>query len=359
MLDSGRLYRAASILGVTLCLTISFVFLLPRLIQWNVLPDFTVFWTAGRFALGDASRVYDSEALTAAQSWAIDPSHGPRPFPYPPTALLLFIPFGLMPFWAAYWIWIGMGLAAFWSAVRRVATGWAVPLSLASPHAVLVCILGQTTLVVGSIVIWSLTLLEKRPLLAGALIGIAAGLKPQVVVLAPVALVSANHWRALGMSVVALLVFMLATLPFGPGVWLEWFQALGSLPEDVEVHGLNPLGATPWMAGRVLGFDPADLLLLQVVEVFVAIALVWSAFKFRDLGLRLSALIFGSFLASPYAMRYDLATLAPVFATALLSGTLRGLLVSVPLFALQSLTIFLSLVVSLIAQATKPKERAA
>jgi len=62
------------------------------------LPDFTIFWTAGRFALTDPSQVYNTKTMTVAQAWAVNPIQGPRPFSYPPSALLMMAPFGLMPF---------------------------------------------------------------------------------------------------------------------------------------------------------------------------------------------------------------------------------------------------------------------
>lgn len=350
MLQSLRLYRALGIIGATACLTMSLVFVLPLLVRWAVLPDFTVFWTAGRFALHDAARVYDTAALTEAQSWAVNPVRGPRPFPYPPTALLFFLPFALVPFWVAYWTWLGLGAVLFWSAARRVATGWAVPLSLATPHVILVLILGQTTLILGSLIIWSLSLLRERPLVAGALLGIAAALKPQSVLLAPIALASGGHWRALAASAVTFFALCFISLLFGFGLWRDWFAALNAFPRALDWYGLHPLGATPWMAGRTLGLDPSALLLLQLCGIAAGVGAVWWAFKSQDVALRLCALVAGGLLASPYAMRYDLATLAPVFATGLLSGTVRGLLTSVPLFALHSLAIIPAIVVNLTAQ---------
>lgn len=349
MLQSRRLYQAIGIVGATLCLTVSLILLMPRLLLWSVLPDFTVFWTAARMALDDAPKVYDTIALTGQQAWAVDPSRGPRPFPYPPTTLLFLIPFGLLPFWAAYWSWLALSALAFWSAVRRVATGWAVPLALCTPHVILVLILGQTTLIVASLIIWCLSLVEKRPRLAGVLAGIAAALKPQSVLLVPVALASGRHWRALGFFLGSLSAVVIASFVLGPSAWGEWVGALGSFREAIEWHDLYKLGATPSMAGHVLGLAPIAMLLLQFAAVIAGTAAVWHAFKTDDLKLRLAALVIGSLLASPYGMRYDLAALAPVLTMGLLSGTLQGLLISAPLFALHSLTILPALMVSLIA----------
>lgn len=353
MLQLRRLYLAIGIVGATLCLTISLLLLFPRLLLWSVLPDFTIFWTAGRIALNDAPRVYDIAALTGEQSWAVHPMRGPRPFPYPPTTLLLFVPFGLAPFWIAYWSWLLLGLAAFWSAVRRIATGWAVPLSLATPHVTLALILGQLTLVVGALVMWALSLLRDRPVLAGILIGLAAAIKPHSVLLAPVALVSGGHGKTLAVAAATIVLLVAASLVLGVDAWRGWISALSLFPSTVEWHELYRLGATPSMAGRAIGLDPAIVTALYLASIAAGAGAVWLAFKSEDLTLRLLALVIGSLFVSPYGMRYDLAMLAPVLTMGLLSGTLRGLIVSVPLFALYSITILPALVVSLVAELSR------
>ena len=347
LLSSGLIDRAIRTVAVVACLAISLQYLLPRLIEWSVLPDFTMFWTAGKLALSNVTQVYDTAAMTSAQSWAVDPKHGPRPFPYPPTALLLFVPFALIPFWAAYWAWLGLSALAFWSAARRVARGWALPLSFGAPHVVLVLILGQTTLVICSLIIWSVTLLRERPVLAGCLLGIAAALKPQAVLLAPVALISGGHWKALGASALSLFVVVFLSLVFGTEAWEAWLSALRSFSQALEAHRIHIFGATPAMAGRTFRLDPCEILILQIAGMAIGVGAAWFAFKTDDTLLRLTGLIGGGLLASPYAMRYDLASLAPVFATCLLHGKLRNWLIALPLVALHSVTIVPALIISL------------
>lgn len=334
---------------VITCLAISLQYVLPLISAGSVLPDFTVFWTAGGLALSDADQVYDTAAITAAQSWAVDPVHGPRPFPYPPTALLIFVPFALLPFWISYSAWLGLSALAFWSAARRVAQGWAVPFSLAAPHVVLVLILGQTTLIVGSLIIWGITMIRERPVLAGCLLGAAAALKPQAMLLGPVALVSGTHWKTIGSAVLTSFTLCCLSLVFGFEAWTAWLSALRSFPEALEAHRIFVFGATPAMAGKTFELAPNAVLSLQMTGVAVGVAAAWFAFKTEDVLLRISGLIGGGLLASPYAMRYDLASLVPVFATCLLHGKFTSWLVSLPLLALHSVTIVPAVIVSLAA----------
>jgi len=104
-------------------------------------------------------------------------------------------------------------------------------------------------------------------------------------------------------------------------------------------QAIGVVGATLCLTVSLLLLYPR-LLLWDVLPDFT---IFWTA----------GALVVGSLFASPHGMRYDLATLAPVFAMGLLSGTLRGLLVSVPLFALYSITILPALIVSLLAELSR------
>jgi Glycosyltransferase family 87 len=75
--------------------------------------DFLTMWTGGRMARVDLPRLYDFAAIDRAQAWLLGAAARDRPFPYPPSALLVFEPLGRLPFWAAAWIWISLTVAAF------------------------------------------------------------------------------------------------------------------------------------------------------------------------------------------------------------------------------------------------------
>ena len=332
--------------GVGICLAISLSFVVPLVAAWSLLPDFTMFWAAARFALTEPHKVYDIASMGAAQAWAIAPSKGPRPFPYPPTALLLIAPFGLLPFWAAYWSWTVLSIAAFWSAVRRVASRWAVPLAIAMPHSVLVLILGQTTLFAGSAVIWAISLLNKRPALAGILFGVVAALKPQSVLLAPLVFIRVRDWRPAIGAAASFGGLCLVSLLFGAGLWRSWFETLSSHPQMVSFYHLEIIGATPRMAGMGLHLDQSAITAAQYVGIIAGMAILWFGFGSSDKLLRVQCFVIGCLLASPYAMRYEVAVLAPVLATAILKAEPRSILVSLPAYAFNAPAVVASFVVS-------------
>lgn len=342
---------AVTVGAALLLLAISIALLVPRLLNWPLSPDFTMLWAGARFAVTRPHDAYNVAAVTAAQM-AIRPPVGPLPFPYPPSALPLMAPFGLLPFWPAYFLWTGLSAIAFWTAARRITSApWLV---FAMPQMVLAIVLGQTTLWIGALLIWGVLVLRERPLLAGLLFGIAAAVKPQFAILVPVALLAGRHWRAVVASVAGFSAMLLLSLPFGLFLWPDWLAMIRNHPAIVSGYGLDVLGATPMLALKVLGLP----LWLDAPFVLFAIWLVWRAFRAGNVKKQVLTLLAATLIASPYAIRYELAMLAPSLVDALLAGTVRGLLIALPLYCLNVLAIVPALLVSLLAETFGPAGKA-
>ena len=340
-----RIIRAGALI---LLAGISVALLIPRLQNWPLTPDFTMLWAGARFAVTSPHQTYDWAAVTAAQM-SLRPPVGPLPFPYPPSALPLMAPFGLLPFWPAFWAWTVLSGAAFFTAARRIT---ASPLLVfIMPQMVLAIVLGQTTLWIGALMIWGVLLLPRRALLAGVLFGIAAAIKPQFAIMMPVAVVAGRHWRAIPGGAIGLGVMLLSSLLFGPFLWRDWASVLGEHPGIVSGYGLDVLGASPMQALKVLGLP----LVLHALFVVLAIWLVWRAFRGNDDRQRVLVLLLATLIATPYAIRYELGMLAPSLLDALLAGTLRGMLVALPLYCLNVLTIVPALVISAVTAALRPR----
>jgi hypothetical protein len=335
-----------------LCLlaAISIALLVPRLLNWPISPDFTMLWAGAWFAIERPHDTYNVAAVTAAQM-SIRPPVGPLPFPYPPSALPLMAPFGLLPFWSAYFLWTALSASAFWTAARRI-TGkpWLV---FVTPQVILAIVLGQTTLWIGSLLIWGVLLLRKRPWLAGLLFGITAAIKPQFAILVPIALLAGRHWKAISGSIAGFFAMLLLSLPFGHFLWIDWMAMIGKHPSIVSGYGLDMLGATPMLALRVLGLP----LYLDLPFVLFAAWLVWLAFRREEQKQQVLILLAATLIASPYAIRYELAMLAPSLIDALLAGSARGLLVALPLYCLNVLTIVPALIVSTLATTSAPARK--
>jgi hypothetical protein len=340
-----RIVRAGAVI---LLAGISVALLIPRLQNWPLAPDFTMLWAGARFAVTSPHQTYDWVAVTAAQM-SLRPPVGPLPFPYPPSALPLMAPFGLLPFWPAFWSWTILSAVAFWTAARRITSS--PLLAFIMPQMVLAIVLGQTTLWIGALMIWGVLLLPVRPLLAGVLFGIAAAIKPQFAIMVPVAVIAGQHWRAIPGGAIGFGAMLLVSLLFGPFLWRDWASVLGNHPAIVSGYGLDFLGASPMQALKVLRLP----IFLHALFVALAIGLVWRAFRDSDAKQRVLILLLATLIATPYAIRYELGMLAPSLLDALLAGTVRGLIVALPLYFLNVLTIVPGLVVSAVTATLRPR----
>ncbi len=259
---------------------------------WNLAdkrPDFTVIHAAARYAGGP---VYDADWLLARQPGV----NYPAPWAYPPPFLLMILPLALFAFKAAYALWIGLSSAAYVEAAGLRSGRWA-PLIILSPLYFVFAGMGQTNLIMGALAVAGLTLVE-APALAGMLLGLAACIKPQMIVFVPFALIIAGRWRTLIFAGgTAVMACALATIAFGPHIWMDWINAL---PEFLRLNaqmGIMNVGpASPWMRA-LLGLS--------------GLGLIWRAFRRDDIETQIVAVLGLAFLCSPHSKAYDLAVLAP------------------------------------------------
>jgi len=271
--------------------------------------DFSCFWAGGKAALSDVSRLYDFKHITDIQGWPLGP-RDIRPYIYPPSALFFFVPFSLGKFLPSFTAWIMVtGGLYLWGATRAGSPWWVALF----PCVLLVLDCGQAPFIMGGLVIGGLAIAERRPLAAGILLGMAACIKPQIVLLAPIALMAEGRWRTMVTAGITGAALCLASaLVWGPGVWLDWLGALARFKEYVAANrGLIMTGSTPYAWLKHAGFNGAWAYLLAPLSV----AAVWFAFRTRQpIEDRLIALFGGILLITPYAMNYEYALLAPAAA---------------------------------------------
>jgi hypothetical protein len=267
--------------------------------------DYSCFWAGAKTALSQPHLLYDFIHNTDVQGWPLGP-RDIRPYIYPPSALLVFIPFAVFPYYLGLALWVAVtGALYMWAAMRVGAPWWLV----LSPCVLLVVDCGQMPFIMGGLVIGALTL-KDRPNLAGVMLGLAACLKPQFVLLAPLAFLAEGRIRTLLVcGLTGVVVCSASALIWGPGIWFDWLAALPRFKQLVTTnHGLLFTGATPyaWLTGA--GYNGAWAYLL----IPVAIAMVWFTFANRtEMPDRLLALFGGILLISPYAMNYEYVLLAP------------------------------------------------
>jgi hypothetical protein len=279
--------------------------------------DFLPLWTAGRFAWSHPGQVYDFAAVSHAQGWLLPGFKWLRPFANPPTALLLLAPLGALPFWPAQALWTALGVGVFGFAGARLAPErprLALVLIALCPAVVIAAIVGQSVLLASALMVLAIAELERRPRLAGGLIALAAAIKPQIAMLAPVALIAGGAIEALvSAAVIELLLVVASAVIFGPARWNEWLTSLPAFQAVIDgTPGLTPGVITAGGAAHLLGLTGWIATLWRAFFALIGIGFVWWAFARKDPGApRLAALAAGSLLAAPYAMHYDGALLVP------------------------------------------------
>ena len=227
-------------------------------------------------------------------------------FVYPPSALVVLAPLGMLPWRAAFAAWDLVTGGLFVWVARRIGAGWWFLLFL---PVLTVAWGGGATFLIGALVTAGLVARDK-PALAGLLFGLAAAVKPQLLVLVPIALLAESRWRTLLSAAAAGAAVCLASVAlWGVDLWRAWWSML---PEYERLASTSPAmlawEVTPsaWLVRHGVDHRWAYLLVPPVV---------WGLWKtFRNttrLPERVFALFAGTLLVTPYAMAYETALLAP------------------------------------------------
>lgn len=283
--------------------------------------DFISYWAAAKLTLsGQPALAYDVAVHRAVEMTAA-PVEGKMPFPYPPPALFLLWPFGLLPFLWATVAWIVAGLLLYTWTVRRTLRGM-LPLVLAFPPLLISGIIGQNGWITASLFLGGMALLPTRPLVAGLLFGCLA-MKPQLAVLVPLALLAGREWRAVAGSIVGFAGLCLASLAvFGIDAWQGFFDLLplyGSAASEGTIGW--PKIASLYASLRMTGVTETAAMAIHAGVALAATAMVWRIWRDPTLiHARAAVLATATMLISPYLYMYDHLMLIAAVAWALQQG---------------------------------------
>jgi hypothetical protein len=289
------------------------------------LVDFMAMWNGGRIAGAAPARLYDFVSNEPARSWMLR-----WPFPYPPSALLVFGPLGRLPLWAAGVVWMSVSAALFslaWLPLFPRRPALAAALIWLAPGAVWAALSGQSAFLIGAMAIAATARLDRQPRLAGLLLGLAMAIKPTTLLMAPLALLAGRRWSALwAMAVAGLVAVALSALLYGPTTWSNWIAvAPAFLSHVIADPRFNTGIIAPTGLAAQFGFSGWAMTAWRAGFAAIGGAIVWRTFrKTSALAPRLTALIGASLLASPYAMNYETTLLAPGAVLALLTAPDRN-----------------------------------
>jgi Glycosyltransferase family 87 len=186
---------------------------------------------------------------------------------------------------------------------------------------------GQNGFLTAALLGGALCLLDRRPWLAGVLIGLLA-YKPQFGVLIPIALLASQRWSSIAAAVAtvaALIALSFATL--GGDVWHAFRDSMNFTQVIVLEQG-----GTGWekiqsafSAARNWGADVQTAYAIQIVlGLSLAATVAWLWRSDAAFELKASGLATASLLATPYVLDYDLVVLAVAIAFCARHGIRRG-----------------------------------
>lgn len=292
--------------------------------------DFSNVWTAGRMALaGHPGDVYDLATHYRAQQVA----HGSEAVPfyswhYPPTFLLVGAALAMLPYLAALAVWQVSTLVAALAVIRRCLPDRDTLLVAAGAPAVLVCLThGNNGFLTAALFGGGLLLLERRPVLAGILLGLLS-YKPHLGLVLPLVLMAGGYWRAIASAGVTVVILALASaLAFGPDTWVAFWAATG-LTRTIVLEAGGPGWHTMVSAFAAIRQLGGGLTAAYVVQGFVTVgALAATAWLWRikaAFELRAAAAMIAALLVTPYVLDYDMVLLGPAIALLVAYGLREG-----------------------------------
>jgi hypothetical protein len=277
--------------------------------------DFVSYWVGAHFALArDAAGLFDYATFAAAQARLVDAAAGLHPYHhwvYPPMVMLLVAPLALLPYGAAFFAWASATLCVYLGSIYAILPRALAVLLALTPFAVLETVyLGQMAFLLTGLLGFVLVSIERRPYLAGLLLGLLI-YKPQFGLIFPIVLVVAGQWRVIaGATASALLFAAAATVAFGFGAWRLFAVSIVahnfanfSLDSSITPLMNTAYGAMVWMgAGPVAAWTTH---LLFAVALTVLVCRVW--LRPASHALKAAALAIGALGATPYMLNYDLA----------------------------------------------------
>ena len=269
--------------------------------------DFLAFWGGGRAVLfGFPEFAYDLAWQERTQTSA--GFDGWYAFVNPPPFLFLAAPFAALPYPAAWIAWVVLTYAAWaWVSVRALPRLW--PLVLVFPGALIAAGHAQNGFVTGALLVGGVALLDRRPLMAGALLG-ALIVKPHLALLVPFWLAAGGRWRAFAAAAASAAgLLLLSWLAFGTNTMIGYvnsWQASAAIMRAADADFLLRM-ATPYAQVRLFAGETAALVVSGVIALAMLALVVLSGRRFGGDAMAGGALMLAATaLASPYLFNYDL-----------------------------------------------------
>lgn len=301
-----------------------------RLPYW----DFTNLWAGTLMALrGNVAYLFDTETYRQELRLILSPLLPNQEWSYPPSMLLIGIPFAGLPIFVSYIVWtLGTLFLLFLATKPLDLAWWARMLIVVSPAAAIDVVFGQNGALTTALLLSGLLLAPSRPIVAGILFGLLT-VKPQLGVLVPFCLLASGNYRALlSAGVTALFLVIVTGSLFGFDVWSLFLTGtrplMTAILEAPYPQGYQMNAVTFFMLARSLGFGLAASYSFQAVSSVAAIAAtlwLWRRKTTIDHRSKVCLTAMLTLIAMPYGYSYD--TIPMNVAIAYFFFNYRGLLV--------------------------------
>jgi len=283
--------------------------------------DFANYWAGGVAALeGKVAVLTNVDAYNAWLHGMFGGSVGTHShyiFSYPPNILPLLVPFGLVPYAAALYLYTAVSLAlaavlGWWVSGKERFAGLLMALS---PGVLATIFNGHPGVFLAGLLVAGMLLLDRRPLLAGVLLGLAT-IKPQLGLLIALILLIRLDWRVILAALAsACALIVLSIVLFGLTPWMAYFAKITPVQLEVlrQIYDAKFLYflPTPFALFTSMGLSFAGAQALQwVCSILAACATVYIWLACHDLEARVLAVFIGTSLILPYFNNYDFAMLA-------------------------------------------------
>ncbi|MEQ7874569.1 glycosyltransferase family 87 protein [Sphingomonas sp. ASV193] len=313
-LDEARVRRVAIVMLVVSVATLAFFAVTAHgTLDWKGRPlgtDFSEVYVAGKMTwAGEAARVWDWPTHFAAQrAFHHSPGVDVYGWHYPPPFLLVASLLALLPYIPALLVWQAATLGPLAVAAQRFTgrrDGW---LFIVGAPVTLICLThGHNGFLTALLLGGGLLLLDRKPFLAGLLLGCLV-YKPQFALVLPLVVIASRRWAAIPGALLSAGALLGLTLALWG--WPVWQAFADSLP--LTRHVVIEQGNTGWYkifspfsAVRAWGLAVAPAYAVQsAFTLSAAAAATWLAWRGRPL-LRNAATAAAVLIATPYVLDYD------------------------------------------------------
>lgn len=278
--------------------------------------DFVTTYAAGVMARDrNAAAAYDHHALHAVEKAVVDNKDIPFfGWYYPPIFFFVAFLVALLPYVKALVALQAVTFLPFAAIVRRIADDNLAILALvAFPGTFVNLGHGQNGFLTAALFGGGLLALQRRPALAGVLLGCLA-YKPQFGLLIPLALLAGRHYRAFAWAAAAVVALCgLSALAFGVESWRQFFawspitRAMVLEQGGLGWEKIQSVFSTVRSTGGGVALAYA---LQAAVSLPIAAAVAWIWRGRAPFAAKASALTAGTVAATPYLLDYDLVLLA-------------------------------------------------